>query len=82
MKAIEQYAMFWQPEHNVGSIHLALSDGTGADIKLDSPAEASLLVDILRNESPCYWNVHTGQISTGLEPVGEEETKTTKKKSK
>lgn len=73
MKAIEWYALFWRPEDNTGSIHLALSDETSANINLDSPAEASLIVDILRNEKPCYYDAQTGQISTGLELVGEGE---------
>ena len=50
MEEVVQYAFFWRPEDNAGSIQLALADGTGGSIKVDSPAEAMLLVDILRNE--------------------------------
>ncbi len=72
MKEIKQYSFFWRAEDDTGSLHMALEDETGADIFIDSAGEAAFLLDLLRNEKPCYYHVDTGQISTGLHMVNED----------
>jgi len=71
MKEILQYAFFWRPEDNKGCIQLALADGTGGAVELDSAQEGLLLLDVLRNEKPVYYDATNDLIMTGLEPVGE-----------
>ncbi len=73
MQEIETYKLTWTPADNRGTLHLGLKDGTGADIALDSPSEAHFLMDLLRNESPCYYYAAIGMVGTGFEPVGEGE---------
>ncbi|ETX07757.1 hypothetical protein [Candidatus Entotheonella palauensis] len=73
MQEIIQYAFFWRTEENVGAINLALADGSGGQVIVDSPAEASLLLDVLRNERPVFYDRANALIMTGLEPVGEGE---------
>ena len=73
MQEILQYAFFWRPEDNKGRIQLALADGTGGAVELDSAQEGLLLLDVLRHEKPVYYDASHGLIMTGLEPVGEGE---------
>lgn len=73
MKAIEKYSFFYRPEDDSGSVHLALAGGEATDIFIDSAAEATFLLDLLSKHGPCYWNAHTGQISLGITPVGDDE---------
>ena len=70
---IEQFSFFYRPKDDSGSIHLLLADGKAADIFLDSSPEASFLLNLLSHHKPCFWHPTTGQISTGLEQVGDEE---------
>ena len=70
MKAIEKFSFFYRPEDDTGSIHLLLEGDGATDIFLDSAGEAEFLLGLLSNHSPCYWHVDTGQISSGIEPVG------------
>lgn len=37
------------------------------------PAEAALIIDLLRNESPVYLDLATNTITVGAEPAGEGE---------
>ncbi len=82
MKEVEKYAFFWRPEDDSGSIHLVLAGEGAADIFIDSPQEATFLLDLLRNEKPIFYNADSGQICTGLEPAGEEEKPRAKAKVK
>ena len=72
-KEIEQYAFYWHYKGNEGYIQLLLADGTTGQVQIDSAAEGSLLLDVLRNEKPVYWDSDHELIMTGLEPVGEGE---------
>lgn len=74
MKAIEKYSFFYRPEDDSGSVHLALEGGEATDIFTDSASESGFLLKLLSNHK-CYWNTHTGQISSGIEPAveGDEE---------
>lgn len=75
MKAIEKYSFFYRPEDDSGSIHLALEGGEGADVFTDSAGESAFLLELLSKHGPCYWNPETRQISAGIEPFKEEESK-------
>lgn len=73
MIKIESYAIMWNTDNDEGSINLILENGETRMLSADSAAECSLLVDILRNESPVYIHVRHNQLITGIEPVGEGE---------
>lgn len=73
MIKIETYSIMWNTDINNGNINLLLEGGGTRMITADSAAECSLLVDILRNESPVYIHVRHNQLITGMEPVGEGE---------
>jgi hypothetical protein len=84
MKAIESYKITWNVKNDEGIILLQTQDGV-EQLLADSAAEAMLLLDILRNESPVFYN--DGLLFTGFEPVGEGENgaeaeKKTKKEKK
>ncbi len=70
---IERYAFFWNVKDNEGSLQLQFSDGSGDQVLVDSPQEGLLLLDVLRNEKPVFYDAQHGIIMTGLEPVGEGE---------
>jgi hypothetical protein len=73
MQQIDTYKITWRPCDNAGQIHLGLADGTGSSIPVDSAEEMRMLVDILRNECPVYWDAKHTMLMTGYEPVGEGE---------
>ena len=70
---IKGYAFFWNVKGNEGTLQLQLSNETRGHLLVDSPQEGLLLLDILRNESPVYYEEKNGMIMTGLELVGEGE---------
>ena len=70
MKQIESYKISWNVTNDEGIILLQTADGI-EQLLVDSAAEASLLVDILRNEKPVF--VEGNLLFTGFEPVGEGE---------
>ena len=70
MKQIESYKISWNVASDEGIILLNVEGGT-EQLLADSAAEALLLLDILRNESPVFYN--EGLLMTGFEPVGEGE---------
>jgi hypothetical protein len=76
-RKIEKYAVFWNVTANEGQIIFQLTEreaGPGtATLLLDSPQEGQLVLDILRNEEPVYYDDEHDLIMTGLEGVGEEE---------
>lgn len=73
MLEILNYSFFWRTKDNQGTIQLALANGQGATLTPQTPAEAMLLVDILRNEKPVYYCAEHEMLMTGPEPVGEGE---------
>jgi len=82
MKQIESYKISWNVANDEGIILLQTADGV-EQLLADSASEASLLLDILRNESPVF--IENGLLFTGFEPVGEGENsgnKSSKKKKK
>jgi hypothetical protein len=70
MKSIESYKITWNVKSDEGIILLQTEEGV-EQLLADSAAEAMLLLDILRNESPVFYN--DGLLFTGFEPVGEGE---------
>ena len=80
MIKIMKYMMSYRPSENAGSVHLILENGEGADIPIDSPQEASLLLDLLRNESPVFYDSAHQLLTCGIEGVGEGEGKSKKSK--
>lgn len=79
MKSINSYKVTWNVASDEGIILLHTDDGI-EQLLADSAAEAMLLLDILRNESPVFYA--DGLLFTGFEPVGEGEAQTEKKKKK
>ena len=82
MIKIMKYMMTYRPHENAGSIHLILENGEGADIPIDSPQEATLMLDLLRNEAPVFYDPNNQLLSCGIEGVGEGEKKPRKKRTK
>ena len=73
MIKIESYAIMWNADTNQGSVNLLLEGEGSRMLNVDSAAEGTLLLDILRNEDPVYVHANHNQIITGIEPVGEGE---------
>ena len=71
MQEVMNYAFFWRTEDNKGVIKLTLANDTGGSLEPDSPEEARLLLEVLRNEKPVYYKAEHQLLITGLEPVGE-----------
>jgi len=71
MKEIESYKITWNTANDEGVILLHTADGGLDQLLVDSAAEASLVLDILRNEKPVF--ADNGLLYTGFEPVGEGE---------
>lgn len=71
MQEVIKYSFFWRTEDNKGVFRLALADGEGGSLEPDSPEEAMLLLDVLRNEKPVYYQAEHQILATGMEPVGE-----------
>lgn len=73
MKKIKKYKIFYHHKAHAGMIYLELEDGENPHFDFHSEREANLLLDILRNEKPVYYDPKDEIIATGYEPVGEEE---------
>ena len=76
-RIIERYAVFYNADANEGHIIFQLDDNiegqSTATLLLDSPQEGVLILDILRNEKPVYYDEDHHIIMTGLEFTGEGE---------
>jgi hypothetical protein len=70
---IKGYAFFWHARNNEGSLQLQLSNGGAAQVLVDSAQEGMLLLDVLRNEKPVFFDPQNELLMTGLELVGEGE---------
>ena len=71
---IKEYSVFTYP-NNTARINLYLKDGSHAYLTDLDQVRVRLLVGILRNEKPVYWNPQSVILWAGREPVGEEESK-------
>lgn len=72
-KLINSYQAQWRQAKNYGFLRLNYAGGVST-LKIESPQEMLLLLDIVRNEKPVWCETTTKAIATGAEPVGEEET--------
>ncbi|NVM27730.1 MAG: hypothetical protein HWN65_02720 [Candidatus Helarchaeota archaeon] len=72
-KEIKEYALLHYKTGKT-AVHLFFKDGSKETYADLDPARALLVVDILRNEKPVYWTAGPDILSTGKEPVGEEES--------
>ena len=68
---IEKYQVSWNAGKNEGILILLLEDGSTITQPIDTADEGSFLVDILRNESPVFYDHASDIILTGFEEVGE-----------
>lgn len=75
MKPITHYRLMWDVTAGRGSIALLFSQGASDEVLLNDldPAAYRVIVDILRNERPVYWDAAAQRLATGAERVGEEE---------
>ncbi len=72
---IDSYWYFWFVEQPGGRLFLKLEDGSSTHINVGDDVRFQGIVDTLRNEKPCYWNIHYTSIGPATwEEVGEEET--------
>jgi len=69
---VQAYSLRWSAAKNRGSVQLYLADKRrNASIEVDSPQELSALGDMLRNESPIFFNPKFNELYTGAEPPGD-----------
>lgn len=72
MQKIESYIITWRPDENAGNLHIALADGTGADLPIDNPEEASFLLTLLRHEPNARFDPEHRLLATGVDIPGQE----------
>jgi hypothetical protein len=70
---VTAYYVFWDIDGHSGNIQLNLANNTGWAIGGQTPEEMHMLVDLLRNESPIYFEDTSRLLIVGSEPVGEGE---------
>ena len=70
---ILQYTFFWNNQQDEGIFNLVFVNGSGGQLLADSASEAMLILDVLRNEKPVYYDDINSLLMTGMEPVGEGE---------
>jgi len=75
-KKILYYAARWLPNNNYGLLWIFYLDGQtqkNKSMKIESPQEMLVILDILRNEKPVYFDPTNNEIATNMEIVGEAE---------
>lgn len=73
VKRILYYRLNWFPSRGAGEIVLVM-EGNQEHTLTGLPTQSyGILVDVLRNERPLYWDEAAGAVRTGNEIVGEEE---------
>ena len=70
---VKRYSISWRQEDNSGSIHLALTDGTGVHFHIKDPHEGMFLLDILRHEKPIRYDKEHHILFAHYEETGEHE---------
>ena len=73
MIQVTSYVVFWDIDDHRGNIQLNLANNQGWAIGGQTPDEMHMLVDLLRNEKPIYFDTSSRLLSTSFEPVGEKE---------
>lgn len=83
MKEVETYKITWNNKADEGIFLLNTKDGGLEQLLVDSAAEGSLVLDILRNEKPVYIDEH-GLLFSGFQiaGVGDEDAKPKKRAKK
>jgi hypothetical protein len=72
---IVQYRVMWDYEDHFGKVQLRFPNGEWSpQITVTNPTEFQVLVDLLRNEQPVFFDSDNERIQTGPESVGEQET--------
>ena len=66
---IQAYAIGWKSDTNKGVIEMKLEGADNGQLKIDGASELAAVADILRNESPTYFNEGSKAIRTGWEPA-------------
>ncbi len=83
-RKIEKYTIFYNVQANEGHFIFQLdkqSKGEStATLLLDSPQEGTLILDILRNEQPVYYDEENQILMTGLDFSGKSKSKGTSKR--
>lgn len=69
---IEEYFLNWQQDERY-TVYLVFDTGTRVQIDVNSLEELNAFGSILRNEKPIFYETNLRIISTGPEPVGENE---------
>ena len=84
MKEVTHYSAHWDYKNHVGRISVLYSVQLNRNgrvtirrikstIAVQDAAEFTALIDMLRNEKPVFINPGNKEISSGFEPIGEEE---------
>lgn len=72
---VTRYYARWSPVHHTGYIIVYWTGGSKAfpEGSFQSPEEFQVMVDLLRNERPVWWDEPTHRLYVSSEPVGEGE---------
>jgi hypothetical protein len=72
---VTQYYARWAPEKHHGYVAISWSGGSRvfSESSFQNPVEFQIVVDLLRNEKPVWWDEATGRLYASQEPVGEGE---------
>lgn len=72
---VKSYYARWSPPRHHGYIQIYWQGGSQVfpEASFDSPAEFQIVVDLLRNEKPVWWDEATERLYAHYEPVGEGE---------
>ncbi|MCI5084168.1 MAG: hypothetical protein MRY78_20880 [Saprospiraceae bacterium] len=71
MIKVEQFSISYRPDEDAGTVHLALANGTGADLPIDSPSEAHFMYVLLKSEDEVFFDPQNRLIVSGIDAVGE-----------
>ena len=78
-RKIEKYSIFYNVQANQGHFIFQLDEKSEGEstctLLLDSPQEGMLILDILRNEDPVYYDEENQIIMTGLDFSDQEKGK-------
>jgi hypothetical protein len=73
-KEVKKYHVAWQHTNHRGFISLIYAGQGGKQINNLPYEDFTAMVDLMRNESPIYYDENQSLLATQHEPVGEEET--------
>ena len=70
MVEITAYSVYWRGPAGVGEVRVNLVDDTSATLAELSADQVRMLVDLLRNEKPVYFDSEKETVFVAWEPVG------------